>query len=169
MPSYNELVQQYKKRQKETLMDTVATGLTLADEVGAGLGVIKADALLNGILAAIPFALIAITEGVKVRLGKKARRTATNDAAYRMLKTGVAMGIGAGLAGLGAPLIALPLAMGVRAAMDRVKSKRLTTRRVQTRTQRLQEINALRAARQQGQTHTEEPRIIVLPQNFTIE
>ena len=91
MKTYEELVNEYRKRQHDTVVDTIATGL--------------------------------------------------KDGAYRMVKTGAAMGVGAAVTGLTGFWAAIPVTMGVRALFDRYRCKALTGRRVEGRIKRLQELN----------------------------
>ena len=85
--------------------------------------------------------IISATEGTKVLLGKKPGVTGLKDGAFRMVKSGAAMGVGAAVTGLAGFWAAIPITMGVRAMFDRYRSKALTGRRVQGRIQRLQELN----------------------------
>ena len=71
-----------------------------------------------------------------------------SSAAYRMLKTGAAMGAGAAvLAAGGGAVAALPVAVGSRLLLDRYRSKALTGHRV---SQRVQRLRALRVAREKN-------------------
>jgi len=152
MKSFQDLVRQYHKKQKSGTIDTIAVGLSLADEVSVDLGLLEDSGILGDMLNALSFGLpltiIAVTEGGKVLLGRKTQTAGFYDAAYRMVKTGAAMGAGAVVAGLGAgALPAIPIAMGVRMALDQWRSKALTGRRVQQRTQRLRALRTQRAER----------------------
>ena len=144
MATYNELVEKYRKRQKDTLLDSVAAGLNYADNVAVDLGLLEDTGVLADALetvgAALPFALIAVTEQCKVILGKESQRTAAENTVYRMVKTGAAMGAGALAFAAGGPAAAIPTAMSVRALLDQYKSKALLGTRVQNRTRRLREI-----------------------------
>ena len=149
MTDFHELVQHYKLKQKSAIVDTIAAGLSLADEVSVDLGLLEDSGILgdalNMISVGLPLSIIALTEGGKVLLGKKTQTAGFYDAAYRMIRTGAAMGAGAVAAGLGAgALPAIPIAMGVRMALDQYRSKALTGRRVQQRIQRLQALRAQR-------------------------
>lgn len=145
MSSYSEIVEGYRKRQQTTVVDTIATGLTYADEVAVETGILEETGLLNEISSAVtgvlPFAVIAATEGTKVLLKKKPGKTAVKDGAFRMAKTGAAVGIGAAVMGVGGLWTAIPVTMGVRALFDRYKSKTLTGIRVSGRIDRLRQIN----------------------------
>ncbi len=144
MPDYHELVTKYTKRKKDTLMDTVAAGLSYADNVAVDLGMLEDIGMLDALTAAAPFAVIAVTEQFKVIMGRKTGKAGFNDAVQRMLKTGAAMGVGA-LAGLAAgPIAAIPAAMGTRAFLSHYKSRALLGMRVQERTERLRALRALR-------------------------
>ncbi len=145
MKTYEELVKEYKKRQRDTVIDTIATGLTYADEVAVDSGLLEETGLLpelmNSVTGALPFVIITISEGSKILLGRKPGMTGLKDGAYRMAKTGVAMGIGAAAMGAAGFWAAIPVSMGVRALFDRYRSKALTGMRVQGRINRLRELN----------------------------
>ena len=98
--------------------------------------------------------MIAATEGSKVILGRKSGKTSVKDGAYRMAKTGVAMGIGGAVTAAAGFWAALPVTMGVRSLFDRYRSRALTGRRVQGRITRLKELQAFLGA---GETLQEEP------------
>ena len=83
----------------------------------------------------------AALEGTKVLLGRKPGVTGLKDGAYRMVKTGAAMGVGTAVAGAAGFWAAIPVTMGVRALFDRYRSKALTGLRVQGRIGRLKELN----------------------------
>lgn len=145
MRSYDEIVKSYQKRQRDTLIDSLATSLTYMDEVCIEVGILDEagilDDLLGGACAALPFVLIAVTEQAKVLLGRKPAQTGLKDATFRMVKSGVAMGVGACVAGTAGILAAIPFTIGVRALFDRYRLKMLTGRRVMMRTQRLREMH----------------------------
>ena len=145
MPTYEELVKKYSKRKKDTLMDSVTAGLSYADNLAVDLGLLDESGLIDTISAAAPFAVIAVTEQMKVIMGRKTGKAGISDAVQRMLKTGAAMGVGA-LAGLvGGPVAAVPAAMGTRALLSHYKSKSLLGVRVQERTERLRALREQRA------------------------
>ena len=79
--------------------------------------------------------------GTKVLLGRKPGKTGLKDGAFRMVKSGAAMGVGAAVTGIAGFWAAIPVTMGVRAMFDRYRSKTLTGRRVQGRIERLKELN----------------------------
>ena len=95
--------------------------------------------------AVLPFAVIAVTEEMKVILGRKDQKTVLGDAAYRMAKTGAALTAGAAATAIGGPLAGVSAAMGVRGFLDRYKSKSLTALRVKSRTERLRALRKLNA------------------------
>jgi len=146
MKTYAEIVQEYRKRQRDTVIDVIATGLTYMDEIAVDTGLLEEAGLLaelsESVCGALPFAVIAATEGTKVLLGRKPGATGLADGAYRMVKTGAAMGVGSVVAGAAGFWAAIPVTMGVRALFDRYRSKALTGLRVQGRIARLQELNA---------------------------
>ena len=145
MKTYEEIVETYRKRQNATVVDTLSTCLTYADEVAVETGLLEETGLLTDLTSAVggalPFVIIAATEGTKVVLGRKPGKTGLKDGAYRMVKTGAAMGVGAAVTGLTGFWAAIPVTMGVRALFDRYRSKALTGMRVQGRIKRLQELN----------------------------
>ena len=144
MPRYEELVQKYTKRKKDTLMDSLTAGLSYADNVAVDFGLLEDSGLIESLTVAAPFAIIAVTEQMKVILGKKTGKAGFSDAVRRMLRTGAAMGVGA-VAGLAAgPIAAIPASMGTRAMLSHFKSNALLGMRVEERTERL---HALRVQR----------------------
>lgn len=146
MPAYQDLVTKYTKRRKDTLMDSVAAGLSYADNVAVDLGLLEDIGMVDALTAAAPFAVIAVTEQVQVIMGRKTGKAGFSDAVQRMIKTGAAMGVGA-LAGLAAgPIAAIPAAMGTRVVLSRYKSKALLGLRVKERTDRLRALRERREA-----------------------
>lgn len=145
MKTYEELVAEYRKRQHDTVVDTIATGLTYVDQIAVDTGILEETGILTELTQSVtgflPFVIISATEGTKVLLGKKPGKTGLKDGAFRMAKSGAALGIGAAVSGLTGFWAAIPVTMGVRALFDRYRSKALTGRRVQGRIQRLQELN----------------------------
>ena len=145
MKTYEEMVREYRKRQRDTVVDAIATGLTYMDEMAVDSGILEETGLLNelasGVTGALPFVIITISEGSKILLGRKPGKTGVRDGAYRMVKTGAAMGIGAAVMGAAGFWAAIPVSMGVRALFDRYKSKTLTGMRVQGRINRLRDLN----------------------------
>ncbi len=145
MKTYEELVREYRKRQHDTVVDTLATGLTYMDQIAVDTGLLEETGILTELTESVggilPFVIIGATEGTKVLLKKKPGKTGLKDGAYRMVKTGAAMGVGAAVAGMAGFWPAIPVTMGVRALFDRYRSKALTGRRVQGRIERLKELN----------------------------
>ncbi len=145
MKTYEELVKEYKKRQHDTVVDTIAAGLTYVDEIAVDTGLLEETGLFaeltSGMSSLLPFVIISATEGTKVLLGKKPGKTGLKDGAYRMVKSGAALGVGAAVSGLTGFWAAIPVTMGVRALFDRYRSKTLTGHRVQGRIERLRELN----------------------------
>lgn len=146
MPSYEELVKKYAKRRKENLVDTVTAGLSYADNLAVSLGVMEDSGVIDTLTAAMPFAVIAVTEQMRVILGKKTGKAGLNDTVQRMLKTGAAMGVGALAAAAAGPAAAVPAAMGTRALLGKYRSKSLLKLRLQERTARLRAIRTRREA-----------------------
>ncbi len=145
MKTYEEIVRDYRKRQHDTVVDTIATGLTYVDEIAVDTGLLEETGILTELTQSVsgilPFVLISATEGTKVLLKKKPGMTGLKDGAYRMVKSGAALGVGAAVTGLAGFWAAIPVTMGVRALFDRYRSKALTGKRIEGRIQRLQELN----------------------------
>ena len=145
MKTYDEIVKRYRKRQHDTLVDTLSAAVNWADDLAVESGLLEKTGLLaeaaTTVCGAIPFAAIAVSEGFKMIVRKKPGKTAVKDGVFRMVKTGAALGAGAVVGGAVGLAAAIPTAMGVRALMDRYKSKTLTDLRVQERTSRLSELN----------------------------
>ena len=165
MKTYQEMLENYRKRQRSTVVDTIATGLTYVDEIAVDSGLLEETGLLSeltgSVCGALPFAIIAVQEGSKVILGLKPAANGVQDSAYRMVKTGAALGVGTAVAASAGFWAAIPVTMGVRALFDRYRSKALTGMRVQGRITRLQELNAqLRQAQDDLQIETP----VVLPE-----
>ena len=143
--TYEELVREYRKRQRDTVVDTLASGLTYLDEIAVDAGLLEETGLwtelTENLTGLLPFAIISVSEGTKVLLGKKPGKTGLKDGAFRFAKTGAALGVGAAVSGLTGFWAAIPATMGVRALFDRYKSRALTGRRVQGRINRLKELN----------------------------
>ena len=152
MPSFKEMVEKYKKRRHDTVVDAVTTGLSLADNVTVDLGLLEdtgvATEIAETVSNVLPFAVIAVTEQCKVLLGKKTGAAGAGDAAYRMVKTGAAMGVGAAVTAAGAgAVVALPAAVSARVIMDRYRGHALMGHRVSLRTQRLKALDTARLSR----------------------
>ena len=145
MKTYEELVKEYRKRQHDTVVDTIAAGLTYMDQIAVDTGLLEETGILTeltqSVTGILPFVIISATEGTKILLGKKPGKTGLKDGAFRMVKSGAAMGVGAAVTGLAGFWAAIPVTMGVRALFDRYRSKALTGKRVQGRIQRLQDLN----------------------------
>ena len=148
MPSFKEMVKKYKKRRHDTVVDAVTTGLSLADNVTVDLGLLEdtgvATEIAETVSNVLPFAVIAVTEQCKVLLGKKTGAAGAGDAAYRMVKTGAAMGVGAAVTAAGAGAV---VALSARVIMDRYRGYALMGHRVSLRTQRLKALNTARLSR----------------------
>ena len=162
MKTYEQMVKEYKKRQHDTVVDTLATGLTYMDEIAVDTGLLEETGLwtelTESVSSVLPFVIISASEGTKVLLGKKPGKTGLKDGAFRMVKTGAAMGVGAAVGSLAGFWAAIPVTMGVRALFDRYRSKALTGRRVQGRIDRLKELNKfIRRNGEAEETATAEP------------
>jgi len=140
-------VSEYQKRRKDTVIDTIATGLTYADEIAVESGLLEEAGLLTDVMenatGILPFAIITISEGSKILLKRKPGKTGLKDGAYRMFKSGAAIGVGSVVMGSAGLAAAIPVTMGVRALFDRYKSRALTGHRVQSRVTRLKELNRM--------------------------
>ncbi len=166
MKTYQDMLASYRKRQRNTVVDAIATGLTFMDEIVVDSGLLEETGLLaeltESVCGALPFAIIAVQEGSKVILGLKPAANGVQDGAYRMVKTGAALGVGGAVAAGAGFWAAIPVTMGVRALFDRYRSKALTGMRVQGRIGRLKELNAqLRAAQEE---FTVEENHVTLPE-----
>lgn len=140
MADYAALVEKYKGRKKDTLIDSVTCGLSYADNVAMDLGLLENSDILEAVTTAAPFAVIAVTEELQVILGKKTGKAGLSDAVQRMFKTGTAMGVGAIAATVAGPIAAVPAAVGTRVLMKKYQSKALLTLRVQDRLERLKAL-----------------------------
>lgn len=172
MKTYQQIVDGYRKRQRDTVVDAIATGLTYVDEFAVDAGLLEETGLMTelteSVCGALPFAIIAVQEGAKVVLGLKPAANGVQDGAFRMVKTGAALGIGGAVAANAGFWTAIPVTMGVRALFDRYRSRALTGMRVQGRINRLKELNAqLRAAQElpagEEQAALPEPEAVILP------
>ncbi len=137
MATYEALREKYRKRQRDTIIDTLSVGLSCADEMMVDIGLLDGVShsveLLDGVFDALPFVVILATEGTKVVLGKKSGAAATKHAAFRAAKTGAAMAVGAGVTMAAGGLAAMPAAIVVHRLFERHKSKVLLGRRMQGR------------------------------------
>lgn len=159
MKNYQEMLAAYRKRQRNTVVDAIATGLTFMDEIAVESGLLEETGLLaeltESVCGALPFAIIAVQEGSKVILGLKPAANGVQDSAFRMAKTGAALCVGGAVAAGAGFWAAIPVTMGVRALFDRYRSKALTGARVQGRINRLRELNTqLRDAQEEFQVET---------------
>ncbi len=137
-------MKKYTKRRKETLVDSVTAGLSYADNVAVDLGLLEDVGVLDAVTVAAPFVLIAVTEQMRVILGRKTGKAGFGDAVQRMVKTGAAMGVGALTAAVAGPVAAIPAAVGTRMLLSRYRSKTLLALRVKERTDRLRAIRQRR-------------------------
>ena len=144
MPAFEELVEKYQKRRRDTLVDSVAAGLSYADHVAVDLGLLEDNSVLDTVTTAAPFAVIAVTEQLQVILGKKTGKAGFSDAVQRMLKTGAAMGVGALAAASVGAAAAIPAAMGTRVLLKSYQSKAMLNLRVKDRIDRLKALNTRR-------------------------
>ena len=65
--TYEEIVREYKKRQHDTVVDTIATGLTYMDEVAVDSGLLEETGILTelteSMAGVLPFVIISVHEG----------------------------------------------------------------------------------------------------------
>lgn len=145
MAKYSELLERYKKRKNETLVDSVTSTLTCVDEVAVGLGLLDsaqaATEIIDNVFDVVPFVTIAVTEGSKVILKKKKVSSAVKDASYRAVKSGAAMAVGAGVVAAGGGVLALPASMSVRFFLDKYKFKLLLCNRLEDRITTMNYLN----------------------------
>lgn len=175
MKTYREMIESYRKRQRDTVVDAIATGLTYVDEVALDAGLLEETGILSeltgSLCGALPFAIIAVQEGSKVILGLKPAANGMHDGAFRMVKTGAALGVGGAVAASAGFWAAIPVTMGVRALFDRYRSRALTGMRVQGRINRLKELNSqLRTAQEEFRVEDQrvtlpEPQILAIIPN----
>ncbi len=148
MSDFKALVSKYRGREKSALVDSITAGLSFADEVSVDIGLLEdsglATELLDAVSVGLPFAVIALTEGGKVLMKKKTPEAGVQDASFRALKTGASMGAGAAMAAVGAPGIALPVALGARLVIEKARSNMLTGYRVQQRIKRVRDLRLQR-------------------------
>ena len=66
MKSYQEMLASYRKRQRNTVVDTIAAGLTYVDEIAVDSGLLEETGLLTeltgSVCGALPFAIIAVQD-----------------------------------------------------------------------------------------------------------
>ena len=79
MKTYEELVKEYRKRQQDTVVDTIAAGLTYMDEMAVDTGLLEETGLLTHTLESLtgilPFAIITVSAVSKILLKKKPGKT----------------------------------------------------------------------------------------------
>ena len=113
MKTYQELLESYRKRQRSTGVDALATGLTYVDEIAVDSGLLEETGLLaeltGPLCGALPFAIIAVQEGSKVVLGLKPAANGVQDSTFRMVKTGAALGVGTAVAASAGFWAAIPV------------------------------------------------------------
>ncbi len=145
MKSYEQIVSEFRGRKKDTMVDTIAAGITCVDNLAAETGLLEAAGAASDVMenmcGAAPFVVIAATEGMKMATRRKPVKTGLRDGVVRMVKSGAAMGVGAAVAAVTTAWAAIPAAMGVRVLCDKHKSRVLTSLRVQERCERLRELN----------------------------
>lgn len=164
--TYQDMVKRYEQRNRAALVDGITTALSHADEVVMDLGLLEETGLLSEVLGTVslglPFAIIAVTEQHAVIRGRKTGKAALQDASFRMLKTGAGLAAGGAVmaSGLGA-LPAIPVAVGVRAMLDKYRSSLLTSQRVKQRTQRLKALSEAQKNRALPRTEEALPQMLI--------
>lgn len=162
MAEFAALVEKYKRRKKDTILDSVTCGLSYADNVAVSLGLMEDSGIMEAVSVAAPFAVIAVTEEMQVILGKKTGKAGFSDGVQRMVKTGTAMGVGAIAALAAGPVAAVPAAVGTRVLIKNYQAKALLSLRVKDRTERL---HALRRRQEEKIRLTDDKRPL-LPQGI---
>lgn len=155
MAEFAALVEKYKRRKKDTILDSVTCGLSYADNVAVSLGLMEDSGMMEAVSVAAPFAVIAVTEEMQVILGKKTGKAGFSDGVQRMVKTGTAMGVGAIAALAAGPVAAVPAAVGTRVLIKNYQAKALLSLRVKDRTERL---HALRRRQEERIRLTDDKR-----------
>lgn len=142
MPEFDELVERYdQRRKKDTVVDSVTAGASYVDNVAAGLGVLENTGLLDAATIIAPIAVIAATEEYKVIKGYKTGKAGLADGLSRACKTGAAMGAGLAASAIcGTPIVAVPVAAGVRALLRRYQSRAFLAARVESRIERMKAL-----------------------------
>jgi len=78
--------------------------------------------VVETILPGPPFVIIAVSEGRNVMLGRKSFELAAQDALFRAVKTGAAIGVGALVHFLDGGLLSIPAAYLTRVGLDRYRN-----------------------------------------------
>ena len=122
MKTYQEMVQEYKRRQRNTVVDTIAAGLTYMDEIALDTGLLEETGLLTELTetacGALPFAIIAVTEGSKVVLGKKTGKDGVKDGDFLMANICATLGVGSVVTMVAWFWAVIPVNMGLLAVFD---------------------------------------------------
>ena len=83
MKTYEEIVREYRKRQHDTVVDTIATGLTYVDKIAVDTGLLEETGLLaelsGSITGVLPFVIISVTELTKKKKKKKPGKTGLKE------------------------------------------------------------------------------------------
>lgn len=80
-----------------------------------------AGEFLEDILPALPFVIIAVSEGRKIMIGRQTFQQAINKSLERSIKSGASIGVGALVYWLDGGLLSLPATLLTRIGIDRVK------------------------------------------------
>ena len=62
MKTYEEMLREYRKRQHDTVVDTIATGLTYMDEIAVDTGILEETGILAELTESVTGALDANRE-----------------------------------------------------------------------------------------------------------
>lgn len=80
MKTYQEMVQEYKRRQRSTVVDTIAAGLTYMDEIALDTGLLEETGLLTELTetacGALPLPLLPLRRAARWCWGKRPARVA---------------------------------------------------------------------------------------------
>ena len=118
MPEYRNLIDTYRKRRYDTLVDSVTSGLSFADDIALDMGLMDSAGIIDDIIGTasiiMPLALILISERIKVLKGRKTARAGRGDTVFRIIKTCAAMGKTAVITSGAAAEVALPASIGTR-------------------------------------------------------
>ncbi|MGI6739390.1 MAG: hypothetical protein ACOX54_08505 [Christensenellales bacterium] len=144
MANLKELFEHYKSRDKSIIVDSIALGASFVDEMSIGLGLIEnTDVLMDTvspISTALPFATVVLHEGSNVLFKHKSLKAGNQDTRYRLVRNGASLVLGTMLNCIGAGIIALPCAIGLRLTLNRFRSKILTSYRVEKRIERIKAL-----------------------------
>ena len=83
MKTYADLVKEYRKRQHDTVVDTIATGLTYVDEIAVDTGLLEETGILTELTQSVsgilPFVIISAVPHGQKRSGHGRRSRSVRD------------------------------------------------------------------------------------------